>query len=303
MYCLRLFVTLQTDKSEFSSTMRLFLCAQLMLLALSAYATWQDGDVIYINGYINGERLELLGRPVCRDSTLYHTLKDALPANRPIVSSNWDGFTAYWSIYNDKLYLDSIRCEAYDPKVKAVVGESIPSKTLYRIFKKYSTGNRIVASWVSGKIRVAKGKVIYYQHSGFERNYEEETIFDIDQGKVIGEKEYHNFVKDGFTFDKLERNGGQEMLRKILPLHIERYPELANVKRLTFRVKRARVDEKGNLVECDVKVVKPDANPQLATEIAEALKAYHPWKVYYINGEYRTLGIEGWTIPCILHDK
>ena len=279
--------------------MRLLLCAQLMLLALTAYATWQDGDVIYING----ERLELLGKPICLDSTLYHTLKDELPSNRPIVTSNWDGFTAYWSINNDKLYLDSVRCEAYDPNAKAVVGESIPSKTLYRIFNRYSAGNQIVARWVSGKIRVAKGKVIYYEHMGFERNYEEETILDIDQGKVIGKKEYHNFVKDGFAFDKLQQDGAQEMLRKILPLHIERYPDLANVKRLTFRVKRARVDEKGNLVECDVKVVKPDANPQLATEIVEALKAYHPWKVYYINGEYRALGIEGWSIPYILHDK
>lgn len=278
---------------------RLLLCAQLMILALTAYATGQDGDVIYING----ERLVLLVRPIYLDSVLYHAVKDALPSDRPIVSSNWDGFTAYWSIYNDKLYLDSVRCEAYDPKVKAVVGESIPSKTLYRIFNRYSTGNRIVASWVSGKIRVAKGKVIYSQPTGFERNYEEETILDIDQGKVIGQKEYHNFVKDGFTFDKLERNGGQEMLRKILPLHFERYPELANVNRFVFKVKRARVDEKGNLVECDVQVVKPDVNPQLATEIAEALKAYHPWKVYYINGEYRALGIEGWTIPYILHDK
>lgn len=278
---------------------RLLLCAQLMILALTAYATGQDGDVIYING----ERLVLLVRPIYLDSVLYHAVKDALPSDRPIVSSNWDGFTAYWSIYNDKLYLDSVRCEAYDPKVKAVVGESIPSKTLYRIFNRYSTGNRIVASWVSDKFRVAKGKVIYSQPTGFERNYEEETILDIDQGKVIGQKEYHNFVKDGFTFDKLERNGGQEMLRKILPLHIERYPELANVNRFVFKVKRARVDEKGNLVECDVQVVKPDVNPQLATEIAEALKAYHPWKVYYINGEYRALGIEGWTIPYILHDK
>ena len=196
-----------------------------MLLALTAYATGQEGDVIYING----ERLKLLGRPVCRDSTLYHTLKDALPSNRPIVSSNWDGFTAYWSIYNDKLYLDSVRCEAYDPKVKAVVGERIPSKTLYRIFKRYRAGNQIVASWVSGKIRVAKGRVIYSQNMGFERNYEEETILDIDQGRVTGKKEYHNFVNDGFAFDKLEQKGAQEMLRKILPLHIEHYPELANV--------------------------------------------------------------------------
>ena len=279
--------------------MRLLLCALLMLLALTAYATWQDGDVIYING----ERLELLGKPICLDSTLYHTLKDELPSNQPTVTSNWDGFTAYWSINNDKLYLDSVRCEAYNPNAKAVVGESIPSETLYRIFSRYNAGNRIVASWVSGKIRVAKGKVIYYQHSGFERNYEEETILDIDKGKVIGKKEYHNFVNDGFAFDKLEQYGAQEMLHKILPLHIERYPELANVKRLIFRVKRARVDEKGNLLECDVQVVRPDAGPQLATEIAEALKNYHPWKVYYINGEYRALGIENWSIPFILHDK
>ena len=270
-----------------------------MLLALTAYATGQDGDVIYING----ERLELLGRPICLDSTLYHTLKDELPSDQGTVTSNWDGFTAYWSINNDKLYLDSVRCEAYDPKAKAVTGESIPSMTLYRIFNRYSAGNRIAASWVSGKIRVAKGKVIYYQHTGYERNYEEETILDIDQGKVIGKKEYHNFVNDGFAFDKLEQYGAQEMLHKILPLHIERYPELAHVKRLIFRVKRACVDKKGNLVECDVQVVKPDANPQLATEIAEALMAYHPWKVYYINGEYRALGVEGWTIPYILHDK
>ena len=254
-----------------------------MLLALTAYATGQEGDVIYING----EKLKLLGNPINLDSALYHTLKDELPSNRPIVSSNWDGYTAYWSINNDKLYLDSVRCEAYDPKVKAVAGESIPPETLNRIFNKYRAGSRIVASWVSGKIRVAKGKVIYYQHSGFERNYEEETILDIDKGKVVGKKEYHNFVKDGFAFDKLQEHGAQEMLHKILPLHIERYPELANVKRLIFRVKRARVDKKGNLLECNVQVVKPDDNPQLATEIAEALKTYHPWKVYYINGEYR----------------
>ena len=270
-----------------------------MLLALTAYATGQDGDVIYING----ERWELLGRPICLDSTLYHTLKDELPSNRPIVKSNWDGFTTYWSIDKDKLNLDSVRCEAYDPNVKAVVGESIPSKTLYSIFNRYSTGNRIVASWVSGKFRVAKGKVIYYQHTAFERNYEEETILDLNHGEVIEMNAYHNFVKDGFAFDKLQQNGTQEMLRKILPLHIEHYPELAHVKRLIFRVKRARIDEKGILLECDVQVVKPDVNPKLATEIAEALKTYHPWKVYYINGEYRALGIENWFIPYILHDK
>lgn len=282
-----------------SRMMRLLLCAQLMLLALTAYATGQEGDVIYIKG----ERLTLLGNPICLDSTLNHTLKGELPSNRHVVTSNWDGYTAYWSINNDKLCLDSVRCETYDPNANAIVDESIPSETLYRVFSSYRAGNRIVASWVSGKLRVAKGKVIYYQHTGFERNYEEETILDIARGKVIGKKKYHNFVSEGFSFDKLEQKGAQELLHKILSLHIERYPELANVKRLVFRVKRARVDKKGNLLECDVQVVRPDANPQLATEIAEALKAYHPWKVYYINGEYRALGIENWAVPYILHDE
>ena len=270
-----------------------------MLLALTAYATGQEGDVIYING----ERLELLGKPICLDSTLYHTLIDELPSDRPIVTSNWDGFTAYWSINNDKLYLDSVRCEAYDPKVKAVVGESIPPETLYRIFNRYIAGNRIAASWVSGKFRAGKGKVIYYQHTGFERNYEEETILNINHGEVTEMNAYRNFVNDGFAFDKLQQKGAQEMLRKILPLHVERYPELAHAKRLVFKVKRARVDEKGNLLECDVQVVKPEVNPQLATEIAETLKTYHPWRVYYINGEYRAWGIENWSVPYILHDK
>ena len=56
-------------------------------------------------------------------------------------------------------------------------------------------------------------------------------------------------------------------------------------------------------MERDVQVVKPDVNLQLATEIAEAQKTYHPLKVYYINGEYRALGNENWSIPYILHDK
>ncbi len=273
--------------------MRLLLCAQLMLLALTAYATGQEGDVVYING----ERLQLLGKPICLDSALYHTLKDELPSNRPIVTSNWDGYTAYWSINNDKLYLDSVRCEAYDSNVKAVVGESIPTETLYRIFSRYRAGNRIVASWVSGKFRSAKGKVIYYQHSGFERNYEDEQIISIDKGKVIGKKAYHNYVIDGFSFDKVKDNSE---LRRLFPIHINQYPKLANAKRIVFKIKKARVNSQGNLVECEVKVLKPSDNKQLATEMEGLLKAYHPWKVSFINGEFRADGIAGWTIPYLL---
>ena len=270
---------------------RIFLFVSFLFLALFAHATGQSGDVIFIDG----ARWELLGKPIDLDTALYHDLKAVLPEDRPIVTSNWDGYTAYWSIQRDMLCLDSIRCEYYDAKIRDMKGKSIPSKTLLGVFKNYVVGDRIVASWLTREIRVATGKVVYYWHDAFERNYEEEMMLSIDKGKLAGRKEYHNFIAEGFSFDKFNPNSSDEM-REMFPLHIERYPELTNEERIVFKIKQARVDSEGNLVECEVKVLKPNDNPLLAAEIAESLKAYHPWRVLFINGEYSAKGIEGWII-------
>ena len=270
---------------------RIFLFVSFLFLALFAHATGQSGDVIFIDG----ARWELLGKPIDLDATLYSDLKAVLPENRPIVTSNWDGYTAYWSIQQDQLCLDSVKCDNYDSETQKLRGVSIPSDTLLRVFKNYVDGDRIVAGWLTGEIRVASGKVVYYWHDAFERNYEEEMMLNIDKGIITGRKEYHNHVVDGFSFDKFNPVINKE-LREMFPLHIERYPELANEERIVFRVKQARVDAEGNLVECEVKVLKPNDNPLLAAEMAESLKAYHPWRVLFINGEYSAKGIEGWTI-------
>lgn len=269
---------------------RIFLFVSFLFLALVAHATGQSGDVIFIDGV----RWELLGKPIDLDATLYRDLKAVLPENRPIVTSNWDGYTAYWSIHQDMLCLDSVKCDNYDSETQKLRDVLIPSDTLLRVFKDYVNGDRIVASWLTGEIRVATGKVIYYQHIYFERNYEEEMMLSIDKGKVTGRKEYHNHVVDGFSFDKFNPDNNEE-LREVFPLHIERYPELANEERIVFCIQRARVDAQGNLVECEVKVIRPNDNPLLAAEMAESLKAYHPWRVLFINGEYSAKGIEGWT--------
>ena len=262
-----------------------------LFLSLVAHATGQTGDVIFIDG----ARWKLLGKPIDLDAALYHDLNAVLPENRPIVTSNWDGYTGYWSIQQDVLYLDSVRCEYYDAEIQDMKGESVPSVALLDVFKYYVDGDRIVAGWLTGEIRVATGKVIYYWHDAFERNYEEEMMLNIDKGKVTGRKEYHNHVVDGFSFDKFNI-ANNEILREMFPLHIDRYPELANEERIVFGIQRARVDAQGNLVECEVKVIRPKDNPLLAAEIAESLKAYHPWRVLFINGEYSAKGIEGWTV-------
>ena len=270
---------------------RLFIFITLTLMSLTMYATGQEGDIIYIDG----EQWELLGKPIYADSVLSRELKKALPKERGINTANWAGYTAYWSIQQEKLYLDSIRYVIYDSAQKSRT-ECLPSKAMRRIFKKYASRKRIVATWFNNEIRVAKGKQLYYVHEGYTRNYEHERVISIEQGKVCGTKDYQNYVVDGFSFDKYRPNNKAE-LREKFPLHIEQYPELADVKRILFNIKRARVDAQGNLVECEVKVLRPNDNPRLAAEMVEVMKAYRPWRVMFINGEYRAYGIEGYTIP------
>lgn len=274
---------------------RVLLFIQYLIFAIAASATGQEGDIIYIDG----TRLVLLGRPICIDSLLYHDLQAVLPTERSIYTSNWDGFTAYWSIKQDVLYLDSIRYMQYDSDTKDDKVKRMPSATLFRVFKKYVTGDHIVSSWLTGDIRVAKGKVIYYQHMGFERNYEEEQIISIDKGIVTGKKVYHNYVIDGFSFDKVKNN---TELRRLFPIHIELYPELANAERIVFSIEKARVNSQGILEECEVKVLKPNDNQRLATELEGLLKAYHPWKVSFINGEFRAAGIAGWVLTYLIEE-
>lgn len=274
---------------------RLIFILTLELLPLAMYATGQEGDIIYIDG----KQWMLLGKPVYADSVLWNDLKAALPEERTISTANWDGYTAYWRISQDKLCLDSIKYDLYDKATKKSHTERMPSDIMLRVFKKYTDGNRIVATWFNNDLRVASGKKIYYVHIGYERNYEYEQIISIDHGKLTGKQAYHNYVVDGFSFDNNSPDF-QAQLQEKFPLHIENYPELANVKRIVFSIKRARVNAEGHLVECEVKVLKPADNQRLADEMTALLKAYHPWRVSYINGEFRAYGIEGYTFPYII---
>ena len=136
-------------------------------------------------------------------------------------------------------------------------------------------------------------------HTLYERNYENERLISIENGKVSEMKDFQNYVVDGFSFYKPGSNVG---LRERFPLNIEQYPELTDVKNIVFFIKKARVNAQGNLVDCEVKVIKPGDNPRLAADMAEALKAYYPWQVFYINGEYRAYGIVGYSFIYKLDD-
>lgn len=255
----------------------------LLCFSLCTMATGQEGDVITIDG----ERWNLLGKPIDHDSVLYHRLLEVLPKDRSINTANWDGYTAYWSIRNDRLYLDRIEVEMYDKETKRLHTENLPEADMRKVFSKYYQQQQIVASWVNHDIRVAKGKTLYYVHSDYFRNLEYEQILTIKQGKVTLRKEYHNrvVVKEGFSLDNIN----QEEIRRRFPLHTQDYPELAGVGRLIISISKIQLDEKGNLLDCNVKVTHRDMKGSiegLAQEMKTMLKQIRPWKTLYINGEY-----------------
>ena len=255
----------------------------MFVLAISALATGQSGDVITIDG----EQWSLLGKPIDWDSLLYHHLKDVLPKDRSINTANWDGYTAYWSIRNDRLYLDRVEVEMYNKETKQSYAENFSEADMRKVFGKYYQQQEIVASWVNHDIRVAKGNTLYYVHADYFRNLEYEQILTIEQGKFTKRQAYHNrvVVADGFSFDNMKNDD----LRRRFPLHTQNYPELAGVGRLLISVSKIQLDEKGNLLDCNVKVTHRDMKGSiegLAQEMKTLLKQVRPWKTLYINGEY-----------------
>ena len=265
---------------------KLLLFFYVFILAASSFATGQDGDVIYING----EQWSLLIKPVDWDSTLYFTLKDALPKERSYSTANWDGYTGHWSVKSKRLVLDSITVRFYDKSTRKEWQESLPEAQMRRIFKDYYVKNDIVATWLTKNIRMAQGKTVYYEHMGYERNHELEQIFTIKQGKVKGRKSFQNrLVVDGYTFTNLLRS--PTVLKARFPLQIENYPELEGEGSISFSVKDIQVDASGNLLDCDVRARigrYPNLTEvkELAQEMKEKLMVIRPWKTVLINGDY-----------------
>ena len=269
----------------------LFLFA-LMLMSITTYATPQEVEYIYIDGvkWILEQKL------ITADTSLHNSLRASLPEDHIIRSSNWEGYKAYWSIQQERLCLDSVRYYK-DTEV------CLPSDILLRVFSKHIDGNRIVATWLNEDIRVGSGKVIHGgSYEAYGSTYENEKIISIDHGKVTGMQTYHNYIVEGFSFEGLNREDVMK-LREMFPLPLEQYPKLEGVDKIIFNITQARIDSTGHMVECEVKVVQPEGAEYLAKEMEKALKAYHPWRVLFINGECSDKGIARWTFPYFLDNK
>ena len=155
----------------------------LFLFHFLAWGTAQEGDILILDG----EEWELLYTPLEKlDSLSYVSLQKAFEWEGRS-TGNYRGYVAYWSISNGRLYLEKVVMydEQYLPKD---CDYSVILKTLSR----YDNNGRICAEWVSGEMIAGRGKIIRYQHMGFNRDHEEEIVVSVTQGVASLSQIYHN---------------------------------------------------------------------------------------------------------------
>lgn len=255
-----------------------------LLVPWAIKATGLSGDVIYLQG----EEWALLGKPIDRDSILFHRLMEFLPENHCITTANWEGYTAYWEVQQSHLYLHHLEVCIYDEQKKEEYSLTYQPDQLKEVFQPYYQDRKICARWFSGELRAGTGKLVRYVHSGFDRNMETEQVMALQHGHIESSQTYHNNIRAGIKI----RNTQDEIIRRF-PWH--RFPEYKG-QRITFDVENIQCASDGHLVDLDVRAifVRPkrenieDENHPLAKALKEVLKSIYPWEVLFINGKWTT---------------
>jgi len=157
--------------------MKFLLSITLALVgATSALATGQEPDRII---YQNQERM-LFSNPL--EDYYANGRKRPNYMIEPFTTStgNWRGYVATWQIDGENLFLikvDSWLCNG-------ATKNSCRQVTLNELFPNKVSGDKVLANWFSGELRVPDGKELQYVHMGYGSTYERDLIFVVKAGKV-----------------------------------------------------------------------------------------------------------------------
>jgi len=123
-----------------------------------------------------GERLVYKGRNIWMASEpLYEYLKDRGDIKFVSIATNcWRGYFGDWEISGNKLYLNGVKGYAEGYK-RVDLDYLFPGQSM------------VFAKWFSGEIRIPQGKLLEYEHMGFESIYEEDLMLTFEDGVLIGE--------------------------------------------------------------------------------------------------------------------
>jgi len=157
----------------------LLIVIMLLTLPLSAWATAQMPDkLIY-----EGKTVDIHSEPLEQYFNKNHPKPFSMM--QPTCTALWRGYLATWEIKKDKLYLVKV--------VGGGCGDDEPEVPISKLFPGKSSP--IFANWYSGTLVVPQGKMLSYEHMGYEQVYEKELRIRISKGKVVGKKTIDNRKK------------------------------------------------------------------------------------------------------------
>ena len=252
---------------------------------LSAKATGQIPDLIIIGK----DTLMLQTCPIEHDSILRNQVSEHL-SKEGLSTACWRGYQALWKIEGDKLILKKIE----DSKSLFAYPDTVPEVTvdLNDIFNQYQDKEgRVIASWFSGELKVVSGEQIYYVHMGFERDYENETDYQVEQGKIISKTSYRNSIKKGTPIE-------ESMNFVITQFNGDLFPELVNTRLVISGSILPKAD--GSIDSVHIRIVRPDSITKgrtnlYAEQIRAALNKVPRWKVLTVRNKIRETG--WWLLP------
>ncbi len=124
-----------------------------------------------------GRRLALMEEP------LYDYLRRIRRSRRPQFAAestaHWRGYIGTWEIRDGMLtlvdFLGNLRR-----------GEEVVHADLRTAFP-WATDGVLPATWVTGELRCAEGRLVSYRHAGFASGYERDRIFTFEEGRLVSE--------------------------------------------------------------------------------------------------------------------
>jgi hypothetical protein len=92
-------------------------------------------------------------------------------------TANWRGYVAQWRVDRDVLSLAGIEATVAGPdgRPRPVSGRDALG----------GVGVPLVADWVTGTLRVARGDQVRQVHLGFGSRWEEEVLLEVERGRVV----------------------------------------------------------------------------------------------------------------------
>ena len=103
---------------------------------------------------------------------------------RPAFTTSEDcrrGYIAHWEIRDNQLLLTNV--DGIISK-RGLFGRKPVNCTMKMLFSKPGQ-NGVKADWFSGKLRIPKGNMTQYEHSGYNSRFEREMIITVDKGNIL----------------------------------------------------------------------------------------------------------------------